>query len=47
MKNTKELRTWLDDLNLDHPLVVAGPCSTETEDQVLKIEHELKDSDVN
>jgi hypothetical protein len=23
MKNTKELRTWLDDLNLDHPLVVA------------------------
>ncbi len=47
MKNTKELRTWLDDLNLDHPLVVAGPCSAETEDQVLKIAHELKDSDVN
>ena len=47
MKNTKELRTWLDDLNLDHPLVVAGPCSAETEDQVLKIAHELKNSDVN
>lgn len=47
MKNTKELRTWLDDLGLDHPLVVAGPCSAETEDQVLKIAHELKDSDVN
>ena len=47
MKNTKELRTWLDDLKLDHPLVVAGPCSAETEDQVLKIAHELKDSDVN
>ncbi|MDC3195034.1 bifunctional 3-deoxy-7-phosphoheptulonate synthase/chorismate mutase type II [Flavobacteriaceae bacterium] len=47
MKNTKELRTWLDDLSLDHPLVVAGPCSAETEDQVLKIAHELKDSDVN
>ncbi len=47
MKNTKELRTWLDDLELDHPLVVAGPCSAETEDQVLKIAHELKDSDVN
>ena len=47
MKNTKELRTWLDDLNLDHPLVVAGPCSAETEDQVLKIAHKLKDSDVN
>lgn len=47
MKNTKELRTWLDDLGLDHPLVVAGPCSAETEDQVLKIAHELKNSDVN
>ena len=47
MKNTKELKTWLDDLKLDHPLVVAGPCSAETEDQVLKIAHELKDSDVN
>lgn len=47
MENTKELRTWLDDLGLDHPLVVAGPCSAETEDQVLKIAHELKDSDVN
>ncbi len=47
MKNTIELKTWLDDLNLNHPLVVAGPCSAETEDQVLKIAHELKDSDVN
>lgn len=47
MKNTKELKTWLDELNLDHPLVVAGPCSAETEEQVLKIAHELKDSDVN
>ena len=47
MKNTKELRTWLDDLSIYHPLVVAGPCSAETEDQVLKIAHELKDSDVN
>jgi chorismate mutase len=47
MKNTKELRTWLDEMNLAHPLVIAGPCSAETEDQVLKIAHELKDSDVN
>lgn len=47
MKNTKELRTWLDDMNLDHPLVIAGPCSAETEEQVLKIAHELKDSDVS
>ena len=47
MENTKELRTWLDDMKLDHPLVIAGPCSAETEEQVLKIAHELKDSDVN
>ncbi|NCT08716.1 MAG: bifunctional 3-deoxy-7-phosphoheptulonate synthase/chorismate mutase type II [Flavobacteriia bacterium] len=47
MKNTKELRTWLDAMNLTHPLVIAGPCSAETEEQVLKIAHELKDSDVN
>jgi len=47
MENTKELRTWLDDLQLPHPLVIAGPCSAETEDQVMKIAHELKDSDVS
>ncbi|GAB1307972.1 bifunctional 3-deoxy-7-phosphoheptulonate synthase/chorismate mutase type II [Urechidicola sp. KH5] len=47
MENKKEMRSWLDALNLDHPLVVAGPCSAETEEQVLKIAHELKDTDVN
>ena len=47
MENTKELKTWLDAMNLAHPLVIAGPCSAETEEQVLKIAHELKDSDVN
>ena len=47
MENSKQLRTWLDDLKLDHPLVIAGPCSAETEEQVLKIAHELKDSDVS
>lgn len=47
MENTKELKTWLDDMKLAHPLVIAGPCSAETEEQVLKIAHELKDSDVN
>jgi len=47
MENKKELRTWLDDLKLDHPLVVAGPCSAETEEQVLKIANELKDTDVS
>ena len=47
MKNTKELRTWLDELALDHPLVIAGPCSAETEDQVMTIAQQLKDSDVS
>ncbi|WP_116786928.1 bifunctional 3-deoxy-7-phosphoheptulonate synthase/chorismate mutase type II [Flavobacterium psychrotrophum] len=47
MENSTALRTWLDDFKLDHPLVIAGPCSAETEDQVLKIAHELKDSDVS
>jgi 3-deoxy-D-arabino-heptulosonate 7-phosphate (DAHP) synthase len=42
MENRKEMRTWLDDFNLNHPLVIAGPCSAETEDQVLKIAHDLK-----
>ena len=46
MENKKELRTWLDDMKLDHPLVIAGPCSAETEEQVLKIAHELKNTDV-
>lgn len=47
MKNSKQLKKWLEDLNLNHPLVIAGPCSAETEDQVLKIAHQLKDTDVN
>jgi chorismate mutase len=47
MENSKNLRSWLDDMNLSHPLVIAGPCSAETEDQVLGIAHELKDTDVN
>jgi chorismate mutase len=45
MENTQKLRTWLDDFKLSHPLVIAGPCSAETEEQVLKIAHELKDTD--
>lgn len=47
MKNTKELHTWLDAFQLTHPLVIAGPCSAETEEQVLAIAHQLKDSDVS
>jgi chorismate mutase len=47
MNITQENRKWLDDMNLSHPLVIAGPCSAETEEQVLRIAHELKDSDVS
>ena len=47
MENKKEMKNWLDNFKLNHPLVIAGPCSAETEDQVLKIAHELKNSDVS
>jgi len=47
MENSKQLRNWLDQLELPHPLVIAGPCSAETEEQLLKIAHDLKDTDVN
>ncbi len=47
MENTKEMRSWLDDMSLDHPLVIAGPCSAETEEQVMRIANDLKDTDVN
>ena len=46
MENSKEMSRWLHDFGLEHPLVIAGPCSAETEEQVLKIAHELKDTDV-
>ena len=46
MENKKEMRRWLDNFGLSHPLVIGGPCSAETEHQVLKIAHELKESDV-
>ena len=41
MKNNK----WLKEMELAHPLVIAGPCSAETEEQVLEIAHELKKTD--
>jgi len=46
MENSKQMKKWLDDLNLSHPLVIAGPCSAETEQQVLKIAIDLKETDV-
>lgn len=45
MKNSKKLRGWLDDMKLAHPLVIAGPCSAETEAQLLNIAHQLKNTD--
>ena len=46
MENNKKMGQWLDNFALDHPLVIGGPCSAETEEQVLKIAHELKNTDV-
>ncbi|WDE11833.1 bifunctional 3-deoxy-7-phosphoheptulonate synthase/chorismate mutase type II [Thalassomonas haliotis] len=46
MENKKELRSWLSNMGLSHPLVIAGPCSAETQEQVLTIAHQLKDTDV-
>jgi len=45
MKNNKNLSTWLDNMGLQHPLVIAGPCSAESEAQVLNIAHQLKNTD--
>ncbi|MGA0941875.1 MAG: 3-deoxy-7-phosphoheptulonate synthase, partial [Flavobacteriaceae bacterium] len=47
MENSKKFRSWLDEMQLTHPLVIAGPCSAETESQVMQIAHDLKDTDVN
>ncbi|QSS97132.1 bifunctional 3-deoxy-7-phosphoheptulonate synthase/chorismate mutase type II [Psychroflexus sp. ALD_RP9] len=47
MKNDKQLKNWLHNFNLNHPLVIAGPCSAETEEQVLTIAHQLKDTDTS
>ena len=47
MQNKSEFRNWLDAFGLSHPLVIAGPCSAETEEQLLKIAHQLKDTDTS
>ena len=47
MEITKGNRKWLKVLHLNHPVVIAGPCSAETEEQVLKIAHSLKNTDVS
>lgn len=45
MQNTKEFRNWLDAFQLSHPFIIAGPCSAETEEQMLKVAHQLKNTD--
>lgn len=45
MENNKELGSWLDAFQLPHPLVIAGPCSAESEMQVLELAQQLKDTD--
>jgi 3-deoxy-D-arabino-heptulosonate 7-phosphate (DAHP) synthase len=42
MENNKAMGKWLHAFNLSHPLVIAGPCSAETEEQVMDIAHQLK-----
>ena len=44
MQNNKVKENWLTELGLSHPLLIAGPCSAETEEQVLEIAHKLKDT---
>lgn len=36
--------SWLQQMQLSHPLIIAGPCSAETETQVLQTAHELKNT---
>lgn len=45
MKITIENRKWLDNFNLSKPLVIAGPCSAETEKQMLETAHLVKKTD--
>lgn len=45
MENTILFKQWLADLQLTHPLVIAGPCSAETETQVLATAHLIKNTD--
>ena len=44
MENSQNLKSWLKDYNLNHPMVIAGPCSADTEAQMLDAAFQLKDS---
>lgn len=47
MQNNKSLRSWLDVIKQDQPFLIAGPCSAETEEQLLTIAHQLKETDTS
>jgi len=38
---------WLKDLKLSRPLIITGPCSAETEEQMLKTAKNLKNSEID
>ena len=42
-----QINPWIQSFNEKFPLVIAGPCSAETEEQVLSIARKLKDSKVS
>lgn len=38
---------WLNNFQQNHPLIISGPCSAETEEQVLQVAHQLKQTQVS
>lgn len=44
MGNSPETRKWLTAFTKEHPFLIAGPCSAETEAQVLQTAHLLKNT---
>lgn len=40
------MSNWFYNFKENNPLIIAGPCSAETEEQVLQIAHDLKNTDV-
>lgn len=47
MKNDKNFSSWLDEFEHNQPLIIAGPCSAETEEQVLSTARQLKDAGIS
>ncbi len=47
MGKNKKIANWLDAMALNHPFVIAGPCSAETEEQILETAHQLKNTDAS